>query len=79
MEKNSFHNEYYNIMLSQHSYEKDVYQSYLIRFWREHAHVPWRVVLVHVPTGEERRFTSTDALFLYLHQQTMDPDGLQRE
>jgi hypothetical protein len=65
-------------MHPQPYHEKDIYQSYLLRFWRENAHMPWRVLLVHVSTGEEKRFPSTDALFLYLHQQTSSPDRPQK-
>jgi hypothetical protein len=65
-------------MRPKHSRENNNYQSYLLRFWRENENTSWRVLLVHVPTGEEQRFPSTDALFLYLHQQTLDPDGSKK-
>lgn len=42
------------------------YQSYLVRLWREEATVPWRVVVTHVPTGEQQHFPTLDACFAYI-------------
>jgi hypothetical protein len=42
------------------------YQSYLVRLWREDAAAPWRVVVTHVPTGQQQHFASLDACFAYI-------------
>ncbi len=42
------------------------YHSYLLRLWRNHAGVPWRLALQNTLTGEVETFTNPPALSFYL-------------
>ena len=45
------------------------YQSYLIRLWQEHPHLPWRGTAQNVQSGEVIPFADVDKLFTYLSAQ----------
>jgi hypothetical protein len=47
----------------------EVYQSYLLRLWRDKRDGEWRASLSDVGTGELRHFPSIISLFAYLCKQ----------
>ena len=54
-------------------YRSDDAPCYLIRLWRAGPREPWRATAKHVPSGREVHFASLEKLFLFLHEQTVDP------
>ncbi len=54
------------------SNEEPRYTSYLLRLWQIMSgdEMVWRASLENAQTGERRGFTSLDALFAFLRQQT---------
>ena len=46
-----------------------LYQSYLLRMWKENESGDWRAVLLSIPTQERRLFSNLQALFEFLDQQ----------
>jgi hypothetical protein len=47
-----------------------LYQSYLLRMWRESLDGEWRASLQSVATSECRNFPDLEALFAYLRAET---------
>jgi len=47
----------------------NLYQSYLLRMWKENESGDWRAVLLSIPTQERRLFSNLQALFDFLDQQ----------
>lgn len=45
------------------------YCAYLLRFWRDDANSPWRVVLIDSHTGEQHGFPSCADLYAFLDEQ----------
>lgn len=57
--------------------EKPNYLSYLLRLWQvdDGESVHWRASLKQVQTGEQKGFTSLEALFMFLREQAgVEPD-----
>jgi len=54
------------------------YQAYLIRFWREDDHQPWRVALVFPQTGEKHHFASAEQAFAFLTDQLAEKKIISR-
>ena len=50
------------------------YHAYLIRFWRDDDHQPWRVALVMPQTGEKRSFASIEQAFVFLADQLAEKE-----
>lgn len=50
-----------------------LYQSYLLRIWRESTDGEWRASLQNVVTGECHNFPNLQAMFDYLEQQPTPP------
>jgi hypothetical protein len=46
-----------------------MYQSYLLRLWKDNEEGDWRAVLLSIPTQERRHFSSLRALFDFLDTQ----------
>lgn len=62
--------------------ERKRYLSYLLRLWQaaSESEVVWRASLQSPNTGERTFFSSLDALFTFLREQTdlvSDPDGVE--
>ncbi len=51
-------------------YDESLYQSYLLRIWKESEDGEWRATLLSIPTQERRQFTTMEALFDFLGYQT---------
>jgi hypothetical protein len=52
------------------------HHSYLLRLWREHSQVPWRVMLIAVAQPDQRRqFDTLENCFAYLRRQAGPPNG----
>ena len=49
------------------------YQSFLIRLWREGAGDSWRILLINVPTGEQRFFATLDETLTYVQACVLAP------
>jgi hypothetical protein len=50
--------------------------SFMLRLWREHADLPWRVTLIAVAQPEERRqFDTLEDCFAYLRELAAAPNG----
>lgn len=47
-----------------------LYQSYLLRMWKENAEGDWRSSLQDVSSGECSTFISLDEMFVFLRQRT---------
>ncbi|MCE7981158.1 MAG: hypothetical protein DYG89_08205 [Caldilinea sp. CFX5] len=47
------------------------YTAYLVRMWQESPHTPWRASAQCAGTGEKFYFATLDALFTFLHAQTV--------
>jgi hypothetical protein len=47
----------------------DNYHAYLLRFWRDDAQSPWRIVLIDSHTGEQQGFPSCADLYAFLDEQ----------
>jgi hypothetical protein len=45
------------------------YHAYLLRFWRDDAQSPWRIVLIDSHTGEQQGFPSSADLYAFLEEQ----------
>ena len=45
------------------------YQSYMIRFWRTNASVPWRAAVVDTRRDAVHHFASREALYAFLDAQ----------
>lgn len=60
--------------------ESDNYRAFLLRFWRDDAHSPWRATLENPHTSESLGFSSMATLFAFLQELTeqgvlaADPD-----
>jgi hypothetical protein len=50
------------------------YHAYLIRFWRDDDHYPWRVALVLPQTGEQHYFATIEEVFTFLKKRLADKD-----
>jgi hypothetical protein len=50
--------------------DRERYQAYLVRLWREQPGAGWRAGIEIPHTGERRAFGSLEALFEYLSEQT---------
>ncbi|CAG0936382.1 hypothetical protein TFLX_05255 [Thermoflexales bacterium] len=55
------------------------YQSYLLRLWRSNKRHPWRAMLEQVGSEERHSFTDLEGLFAFLHAQTTDDQGENRQ
>jgi hypothetical protein len=44
----------------------DNYHAYLLRFWRDDAQSPWRIILIDPHTGEQHGFPSCVDLYAFL-------------
>lgn len=51
------------------------YRSYLLRFWREGADGPWRILLVNSEDGSRRGFADLDHLVAHLQAQLEQLDS----
>jgi hypothetical protein len=49
-----------------HRAESPIYQSYLVRFWRDNPRSPWRVVLQSTATEELHYFATVDELWAFV-------------
>lgn len=47
------------------------YTAYLVRMWQESPHTPWRASAQCASTGKKFYFATLDALFVFLHAQTV--------
>lgn len=47
-----------------------LYQSYLLRIWKEGPDLDWRASVQEIASGETRHFASLDGLLEFLHCQT---------
>ena len=47
----------------------DNYHAYLLRFWRDDAQSPWRIILIDSHTGEQHGFPSCEELYAFLDGQ----------
>jgi hypothetical protein len=50
-----------------------LYQSYLLRLWKEQVESDWRASLQEVVTGECHYFSNLQALFTFLESQSDPP------
>lgn len=51
---------------------RPLYQSYLVRLWRESSHAPWRAAVQSTATGERHTFADVAGLLAYLRALTQD-------
>ena len=54
------------------------YHAYLIRFWRDDDHQPWRVALVMPQTGEKRSFASVAQALTFITDQLTNKETKPR-
>lgn len=50
------------------------YKSYLLRMWKETVEGDWRVTLQDVATGECHHFSDLAMMFVFLLEDSTDPD-----
>jgi hypothetical protein len=50
--------------------ERDIYQAYLLRIWREGSSSPWRAMLESTHTGNHHNFAAIEQLISFLLTQT---------
>ena len=48
------------------------YQSYLVRFWREDAHKPWRATVLRSGTEHIYHFATFETLMAFFNQRLAD-------
>ena len=52
--------------MHESSEQSTVYQSFLLRLWREHANQSWHVALLNIQSGEAKRFADLEQLITFL-------------
>ena len=50
-----------------------IYQSYILRLWRESEDEEWRASLQNVTSGDVKNFASLSDLFMFICQKTDQP------
>lgn len=61
---------------SQPSSYPTQYQAYLVRFWRDHETLAWRVMVQDVHSKERYQFANFALLLAFLEHRTDDTCGL---
>lgn len=55
------------------------YHAYLIRFWRDSAHGPWRAELVSPQSGAARRFATPEQAYAWMREKLETETGRKTE
>lgn len=55
---------------------RPTYQAYLIRFWREDTHQPWRATVIRSGVEHIYHFAAFESLVTFLHQRLADETTL---